>query len=142
MRAATATKGRKHMSTTLHEFVSKALEANRIRFGDLRRLQRDILPYRIATRHEAEMLLALDAKVERADRDWVEYLVPAVAQFVVWGLEPAGRIDQEKAEWLIDALARARPKIASAVIRPGACAVCPSRLAAARLGVVAPTRSI
>src|SRR4051795_936343 len=34
------------MSPTLDNFVSKALEANRIRFGDLRRLQRDILPYR------------------------------------------------------------------------------------------------
>jgi hypothetical protein len=105
------------MSTTLHEFVSKALVANRIRFGDLRRLKRDILPYRITTPDEAEILLALDAAVQRADRDWREYLVPAVAQFVVWGFEPTGRIDQEKAEWLLHALASARPKIASAVIR-------------------------
>jgi len=105
------------MSTTLHEFVSKALEANRIRFGDLRRLQRDILPYRITTPGEAEILLQLDAAVEKADRDWREYVVPAVAQFVVWGMEPAGRIDEAKAEWLLQALASARPKIASAVIR-------------------------
>src|SRR4051812_23935706 len=105
------------MSTTLHDFVSKALEANRIRFGDLRRLQRDVLPYRIVTREDAEMLLALDAKVERADRDWREYLVPAITEFAVWGLEPSGRIDQAKAEWLIGALASARPKIASAIAR-------------------------
>ncbi len=42
---------------------------NRFRFADLRRLQRDILPYR-------RMLLSLDVTVEQADRDWREYLVP------------------------------------------------------------------
>ena len=90
---------------------------NRIRFADLRRLQRDILPYRITTAEEAEMLLSLDATVERADRDWREYLVPAVAQFVVWGLEPVGRIDQVKADWFLEALALAPPKTGSAIIR-------------------------
>jgi hypothetical protein len=105
------------MSTTLRDFVLNAVEMNRIRFADLRRLQRDILPYRITRREEAEMLLSLDATVERADRDWREYLVPAVAQFVVWGLEPMGRVDQDKADWLLDTLAHARPKTGSAIIR-------------------------
>ncbi len=45
------------MSTTLRDFVLNAVEMNRIRFADLRRLQRDILPYRITTQQEAEMLL-------------------------------------------------------------------------------------
>ena len=76
------------MSTTLRDFVLNAVEMNRIRFADLRRLQRDILPYHITRREEVEMLLSLDATVERADRDWRNYLVPAVAQFAVWGLEP------------------------------------------------------
>ena len=40
------------MSTTLRDFVLNAVEMNRIRFADLRRLQRDILPYRITTREE------------------------------------------------------------------------------------------
>ena len=63
------------------------------------------------------MLLSLDATVERADRDWRQYLVPAVAQFVVWGLEPIGRVDQAKADWLLEALALAPPKTGSAIIR-------------------------
>ena len=103
--------------TTLRDFVLNAVEMNRIRFADLRRLQRDILPYRITTQQEAEMLLSLDATVERADRDWREYLVPAVAQFAVWGLEPVGRIDQAKADWLLEALELAPPKTGSAIIR-------------------------
>jgi len=103
--------------TTLRDFVVNAVEIKRIRFADLRRLQRDILPYRITTQQEAEMLLSLDGTVERADRDWREYVVPAVAQFVVWGLEPIGRINQAKAEWLLDTLAHARPKTGSAIIQ-------------------------
>jgi len=43
--------------------------------------------------------------------------LPAVAQFVVWGLEPIGRVDQAKAGWLRDALADASPKTGSAIIR-------------------------
>ncbi len=104
-------------STTLRDFVLNAVEMNRIRFADLRRLQRDILPFRITTQQEAEMLQSLDATVERADRDWREYLVPAVAQFAVWGLEPIGRVDQAKADWLLEALALAPPKTGSAIIR-------------------------
>ncbi len=101
-------------STTLRDFVLNAVEMNRIRYADLRRLQRSILPCRITTTQEAEMLLSLDAVVERADRDWREYLVPAVAQFVVWGVEPVGRIDQAKADWLLEALELAPPKTGSA----------------------------
>src|SRR4051794_24307310 len=105
------------MSDTLRDFVLNAVEMNRIRYADLRRLQRDILPVRITSTQEAEMLLSLDATVERADRDWREYLVPAVAQFAVWGLEPAGRVDQAKADWLQQAVALAPSKTGSAIIR-------------------------
>src|SRR4051794_30313966 len=46
--------------TTLRDFVRNAVEMNRIWFADLRRLQRDILPYRITTQEQAEMVLSLD----------------------------------------------------------------------------------
>ena len=105
------------MTVSLHEFASKAVEANRIRFADLRRLRRDVLPLRITRREEAEVLLALDGTVDRADRDWAEYVVPAVAQFTIWGLEPVGRIDHDKAAWLIEAASTARPKSAAAIVR-------------------------
>ena len=35
------------MSSTLRDFASAAVQSKRIRFGDLRRLKRDILPARI-----------------------------------------------------------------------------------------------
>ena len=54
--------------TSLQDFVCRAMAYNRISFGDLRRLRRDILPDGITTREQTEMLLALDLAVERADK--------------------------------------------------------------------------
>jgi len=92
-------------SPSLREFVDHALETRRIRFGDLRRLQRDILPARITSREEAQMLIGLDRAVRNADRDWSDYLVVTVRDFAIWGLAPFGIIDHDKAEWLMAALA-------------------------------------
>jgi hypothetical protein len=50
------------MSSTLRDFASAAVQSKRIRFGDLRRLKRDILPARITTREEAEVLIALELR--------------------------------------------------------------------------------
>jgi len=80
------------------------MQSKRIRFGDLRRLKRDILPARITTREEVEVLIALDAVVEKADREWRSYLIATVRDFVVWGLSPVGRVDRQKAEWLVAVL--------------------------------------
>ena len=60
-------------------------------------MKRDILPHRITTREEAELLLTIDSALARADRDWSDYLVNAVGQFVLWGSEPIGHVDQTSA---------------------------------------------
>ena len=88
-------------SPTLRQFDDHALESRRIRFGDLQRLRRDILPGRIASREDAEMLLSLDRSIRNADRDWGDYLVAAVRDFVIWGMEPVGAVDADKAAWLL-----------------------------------------
>ena len=54
----------------LRDFIDQVCATKRLSFGDLRRLQRDILPGRIATREEAELLISLNRAVERADADW------------------------------------------------------------------------
>ena len=92
------------VSTSLREFIALTERDRRIRFGDLKRLERDILPARITTREEAEMLIGLDRTIERADRDWSAYLIRTVKDFVVWGMSPSGSVDRDKAEWLIEAL--------------------------------------
>ena len=105
------------MSTSLRDFVCRALEQRRISFGDLRRLQRDILPARITTREQAEILLALDKAVDRADRGWRDYLVKAVRDFVIWGSPPAGHIDADKAKWMMITLSGSSPNTARALTR-------------------------
>ena len=41
---------RQPMSASLRAFVTNALERNRVSFGDLRRLQRTVLPHGLLTR--------------------------------------------------------------------------------------------
>jgi hypothetical protein len=69
------------MSNSLRKFVTKTLHNNRIGFGDLRRLERDILPVGITTPFEAEVLIALDRTIRRADRRWSDYLFIADKEF-------------------------------------------------------------
>src|SRR3954453_8188685 len=51
---------------SLREFISSVLVRKRLRFGDLRRLQRDVLPTGIATREEAEAVITLDQALSKA----------------------------------------------------------------------------
>jgi hypothetical protein len=104
--------------TSLHQFVARVLADERILFGDLKRLQRDVLPARITTREEAELLLFLDAAVRRTDREWTEYLTGTVRDFAIWGLPPAGSLDRAKAAWITSALACTDPtRTARAILR-------------------------
>jgi len=103
---------------SLHDFVARVLADDRILFADLKRLQRDILPERITSREEAEILLFLDSVIHRADREWTAYLTATIRDFAVWKLEPAGSLDRGKAEWISAALACADPgKTARAILR-------------------------
>ena len=102
--------------TPLQNFVERVLADDRIMFADLMRLQRDILPARITTREEAEILLFLDSAVHRTDREWPVYLAATVRDFAIWGLHPAGCVDRGKAEWITAALSRAGPARTARVI--------------------------
>ena len=110
------------MSTSLRAFVSNALERNRISFGDLRRLQRTVLPHGLLTREQAEVLIALDHTIARTDRAWADYLVAALTDFVVWRSSSPGRVEPETATWLVASLSCGRPTrttgmIARAIVR-------------------------
>lgn len=85
------------MLISLREFISNVLAHERLRFGDLRRLQRDVLPTGIATRDEAEALIALDQALHKADVDWPGYLATVVKEFVLSCGHPPGCVDRETA---------------------------------------------
>ena len=103
-------------TTPLCVFASKARASNRLLYGDLRRLQRDVLPTGPQTREEIEVLLSLD-RLERVDRDWPRYLAMTVSEFVLSAADPPGVISGEAAAWLAAALADTRPKTAAIVLR-------------------------
>ncbi len=110
------------MSASLRAFVTKALERNRISFGDLRRLQRNVLPQGLFTREQAEVLIALDQTIPRTDKAWAGYLVAALTDFVVWRSSSPGRVEPETAAWLVASLSCGRPTrttgmIARAIVR-------------------------
>ena len=103
-------------TTPLCVFATKARSSNRLLYGDLRRLQRDVLPTGAKSREEVEVLLSLD-RIERVDRDWPRYLATTVSEFVLSTADPPGSVDPETATWLARALADTRQKTRATVVR-------------------------
>ena len=91
----------------LSAFVATILRAKRIRFGDVRRLSRDVLPRGIGDRATAETLLALDRAIDRSDPAWIVYLAGAIRDFAA--------TDSGQGGWLTEALG-ARPTKAGRAI--------------------------
>jgi hypothetical protein len=85
------------VNSSLQAFANNIQRAGRISFGDVQRLQRDILPDGISSREGAELLLTLAQTVGRADCAFGDWLVATVVDFVVWGLRPTGTVDAETA---------------------------------------------
>ncbi len=88
------------MNGNLQDFVGAVSANGQIRYGDVRRLQRDILPSGIFSRDEAELLIALNAKLVRADKAWAQWLVAAVAEFVANGELSERPVKDVTAEWI------------------------------------------
>jgi len=103
-------------TTPLCVFVTKVTASNRIVFGDLRRLQRDVLPTGATSREQIETLLSLDS-LGQLDDDWPDYLVATVTEFVLSTSNPPGSVDANTAAWLTTALSDARPRSATAIVR-------------------------
>ena len=104
-------------TTPLCVFVAKAQASNRLLYGDLRRLQRDVLPTGATSREDVEALLSLDW-IERVDKDWPGYLARVVTDFVLSMSDPPGdALDAETAAWLVSLLAHLKPKTAAVVLR-------------------------
>ena len=91
-------------NVSLDAFVEKITKNGRINFGDVRRLQRDVLPDGIASREEADVLIALDRDIGRIDPAWTDWLVGSLVDYVVWGERPTGYITADKATWITAAL--------------------------------------
>jgi hypothetical protein len=97
---------------SLSEFASKVRAKNRISFGDVQRLQRNVLSDGIGSREEAELLIDLDRNIARTDRAWQRWLVVTVVDFVVWTERPTGILNENTVSWLAGILiANAGPRL-------------------------------
>ncbi len=88
----------------LAALAAHAAASGRLGPSDLRQIQRDLLADGIESRRQAEILIALDRAVPQAEGDFSEYLIDAMAAFLVWGERPTGRVMPEAAEWLVACL--------------------------------------
>jgi hypothetical protein len=88
------------ISENLQAFVAAVIANGQIRYGDVRRLERDILPGGFSCSEEAELLVALNAQLVRADRAWTQWLVAAVAEFVAKEEESGHPMKEAAGAWL------------------------------------------
>ena len=75
----------------LSDFVKKVSSRGRVTFGDIKRLQRDLLPNGAMTRDQVEALIAMDGAVRRADPAWAAYLTHFSASYPVGRHSPGGK---------------------------------------------------
>jgi len=92
------------IKNSLHLFTDRVLESKLIGEDDVLLLQRSLLEDGLASREEADVLIAHDRAVESAHPAWSAYLVGAVVEFVVWTSRPTGVVDADTARWLVASL--------------------------------------
>ena len=84
---------------SVEQFCNHAVSVGIITDEDLAVLKREVIPDGIASREEADLLIALERAVAASD-GFAEFLIAAVVDFAVWGERPTGYVDREVAGWL------------------------------------------
>lgn len=92
-------------ATSLESFAERVRGKRRIGKYDVQALQREILKGGLASRSEADLLIALDREVESLHVSWPSFFIATLADFVVWGSGRPGYVDEDKSIWVRSALA-------------------------------------
>ncbi len=88
----------------LREFVDHVMDRRVIDDEDVRILQREILHEVVLTRDIIDVLVALDRAVADKSPLFADVLLAFCVDFAVWESRPTGRIDRDKAHWLVTTL--------------------------------------
>ena len=88
----------------LREFVDHVMDRRVIDDEDVRFLQREILHEVVLTRDIIDVLVALDRAVADKSPLFADVLLAFCVDFSVWESRPTGRIDRDKAHWLVTTL--------------------------------------
>lgn len=92
------------IDTALQVFCNRIVAAGRIARADVQDLARRILRDGLASRDDADMLIALERAVPESDPSFGDLLVSLIVDFAVWGERPTGYVDREVARWLAASL--------------------------------------
>jgi hypothetical protein len=92
------------IDTALQVFCNRMVAAGRIARADVQQLARSLLRDGLASRDDADMLIALERAIPDSDPSFGDLLVSMVVDFAVWGERPTGYIDREVANWLAASL--------------------------------------
>lgn len=92
------------ISHELCEFVDRVMDRHAIDDEDVKMLQREILSDVVISRETLDVLIALDRAVMVKAASFADYLVALTVDFAVWECRPTGKIDRDKAHWLVTTL--------------------------------------
>lgn len=95
------------INNKLHAFIDKAYDDRAITDWDVRTLLRHVLPDGIASREEANALIALDRIVPEPCASWADVLITLIVDYVVWGERPTGVVRGDDAHWVVSSLGAA-----------------------------------
>lgn len=91
----------------LRRFADEICEAGVMTAADVKRLSDLVLEIGISAREEADVLIALDRAVKRADEAvdvaWSDLFTALLVDYAVWGARPTGYVDGKTARWLVTA---------------------------------------
>jgi hypothetical protein len=89
---------------SLEDLAARIEKKGRIGKYDVEAMRLAVLKDGLASRAQAELLIALDRAVDSVHFSWPAYFAAAMADFVVWNSEPAGYVDADKAQWVLPLL--------------------------------------
>jgi hypothetical protein len=90
-------------------FALAFVQGRNINAADVIALLREVYADGIATRDEAEELIAFDRALQEPAPGWCEFFAVAIADHLLEREAPVGTIDESKTEWLTGSLLRGRP---------------------------------
>jgi hypothetical protein len=117
--AAAGTTPVKLSARELDEGRATLVALERLRSIDVqtvRDLQRDVLRYGVVSRDEADALFDIERAVRTDCREWGEFFVGTLVDYLLWQQRPSGVLNEAKAEWLIAQADRTRTLAAFAIL--------------------------
>ncbi len=94
------------MTMNFPDLAKQAAADGSISTDEVLALRRVAWPDGVIGTDEAEAILAINDLVSDKSRDWADFLVEAVGDYVLNGTEPKGYIAQETSDWLLAQLDR------------------------------------